>query len=89
MTITLPDEMRAGLEVRAKAEGYGSVDELVEVFLLAEEPFAGIRGPATQMRLAELMDEGLASGPAVPVTPELWERLHARIDGRSASAVTD
>lgn len=37
MTITLPDEMRAGLEARAKATGYASVDELVEDSLLAEE----------------------------------------------------
>ncbi len=84
MTITLPDEMRDSLEARAKAEGYESVDELVEDSLLAEDAFGGIREPAVQKRLAELIEEGLASGPSVPVTPEFWERLHARVDERLA-----
>ena len=82
MTITLPDEMRESLEARAKAAGYESVDELVEDAMQTEEVFAGIHEPAVQKRLAALIEEGLASGPTVPVTPEFWDRLHARVAER-------
>lgn len=84
MTITLPDEMRESLEARAKAAGYESVDEYVEDLASNDDLYADVSDPAAQLRLKELVDVGLASGPSVPVTPELWDRLHARVAERLA-----
>ena len=79
MTITLPDEMRESLEARASAAGYESIDEYVEDLASGDELFADVSDPAVQLRLKELVDVGLASGPSVPITPEFWDRLHARV----------
>ena len=66
MTITLPDEMRVGLEARAKAAGYESVDELVEDSLLAEDP-TGLGTPdwieANRNALLALAEQGRKSPP--------------------------
>ncbi len=80
MTITLPVEMRESLEARAKAAGYENVDEYVEDRLVDDQIFADFHDPALQLRLKELVDVGLASGPSVPVTPEFWDRVHARVE---------
>ena len=79
MTITLPDEMRASLEARAKAAGYESVDAFVGDLASDDDLFADVSDPAVQLRLKELVDVGLASGPSIPVTPEFWDRLYARV----------
>lgn len=38
--------------------------------------------PATRKRLLELAEEGLNSGPPVPVTPEFWEDLKRKVEER-------
>ena len=78
MTLTLPDEMRQTLEARAKATGFGKVDDCVEEMIANDQLAAGLGDPAMQERLKILIDEAMASGPATPVTPELWDRLNAR-----------
>lgn len=68
MTITLPDEMRASLEARAKAAGYESVDEFVEdcVDLESEHP-TDVSSPAwieaNREVLMALAEQGMKSPP--------------------------
>ena len=66
MTVTLPDEMRAGLEARAKAAGYVSVDELAEDVLCDEATQVGTLDwiEANRSALLALAEQGRNS-PAI------------------------
>lgn len=52
-----------------------------------------MRDDAAETRLLALVAEGVASGPAIPVTEEFWfdlkRRLDERLAGRDASEVRD
>lgn len=67
MTVTLPDDMRAGLEAAAERERVGSVDEFVRLLCLRALDRADAVAEEDQRRLTALVKEGLASGPAVEV----------------------
>lgn len=101
MTITLPDDLRDELEQGAKAEGYATVDEYVLAmylrarltgnpledfdFGLADWTDTPERVAARRERLNQLIQEGLDSGPAIPVTPEFWEDMRRRLEERMAA----
>lgn len=95
MTITLPDELRAELEQGAKAEGLGSPDQYVHIMYQRAKYHGSVLDdladlPADQLaevkrRLAELVQEGLNSGPAEPVTDEFWESLRRVAEGKAAA----
>ena len=82
MTITLPDEMRRTLEARAKATGFGEIDDYVEEIVANDQIAAGLGAPATQDRMSILLDEAFASGPAAPIVAEFWDRLDSKVAGR-------
>ena len=86
MTITLPDEMRAMLELNATAAGFGSVDEYVIDALTDDYEPHPTRPPdfRTRAELEKLLDEGMASGPPVPCDAAFWARLEAVV--RNAEA---
>ena len=92
MTITLPDEMRAMLELKATTAGFGSVDEFVIDALTDDYEPHPTRPPdfRTRAELEKLLDEGMASGPPVPGDAAFWaERrrvLAAKIIGRAGGA---
>lgn len=100
MTITLPDEMRAELEQRAKLGGFPSVEVYVAHVLLWSEPNAieddeDVELPPppadadyvvnSREELERKLLEGLNSGPAIPVTPEFWADLRKRVSERVAA----
>jgi hypothetical protein len=43
------------------------------------------RVAARRERLNQLIQEGLDSGPAIPVTPEFWEDLRRRVEAKVAA----
>ncbi len=96
MTITLPDELRAELEQGAKAEGLASPDQYVHVMYQRAKHHGRVLDdladlPADQLvevkrRLKELVQEGLNSGPAVPVTGEFWESLRQTAERKAAAS---
>ena len=84
MTITLPDELRETLESRAKAAGFDRVDDFVEDVVSGDIDLMRICDPGVQSRMKELVEEAIASGPAIPVDAEFWERLETRVTERLA-----
>ena len=92
MTITLPDEMRAMLELNATAAGFGSVDEFVIDALTDDYEPHPTRPPdfRTRAELEKLLDEGMASGPPIRADDAFWaERrrvLAAKLSARNGSA---
>jgi hypothetical protein len=82
VTITLPESMRAEVEATAKAAGFASAQEYVVA--LIEDDLAGddllppgYVPPAeitfrNREELMRLLDEGMNSGPPIPITPEFW-----------------
>jgi Arc/MetJ-type ribon-helix-helix transcriptional regulator len=83
MTITLPDDVRAQAEERAKAGGFASVDEYVadlvreDVTEYPDEPSPG-RGFDTREELGRLLDETLGS-PVLRMDEQFWQELDEQI----------
>ena len=77
--VNLPESEAQFVRERATEEGLSSPDEYV-ARLVREE-----RQRRLNERLAELLQEGIDSGPGIPVTPDLWERLHREIDEQVAA----
>lgn len=86
VTITVPDDMRQNLEVRAKSAGFDRIDDYVEEMIARDQLSAGLTGTSTQARLKELVDEAINSGPATPITAEFWERLNFKVAQSPADA---
>jgi antitoxin ParD1/3/4 len=70
MNISLPDEMKAFVEVQASQKGFGTISEYIRAI---------IREVQKQSVEAEKLDaillEGLKSGPASPMVKSDWERI--------------
>jgi antitoxin ParD1/3/4 len=77
--VNLPESEAQFVCERATEEGLSSPDEYV-ARLVREE-----RRRRLNERLAELIQEGIDSGPGIEVTPEYWERLHREIDEKVAA----
>lgn len=91
MTITLPDEMRATLELKAAAAGFASVDEYV-ADVLADGPDIIETGPPhfrTREEFDKLIEEGLASGVSGVMDDAFWDErrrvLAAKVNGRAGA----
>jgi antitoxin ParD1/3/4 len=84
MTVTLPDELRAGLEEAAGRERVGSVDEFVRLLCLRALDRADAVAEEDQRRLTALVQEGLASGPAVEVGEQFWAELRRAAEQKAA-----
>lgn len=90
MTITLPDDLRAGAEERAKALGFGTVEDYVLDLVRNDEAAdAPILRPENRAALERLLDEGAASGEPIVVDDAFWERrrqvLAERLTRRNGS----
>jgi antitoxin ParD1/3/4 len=75
-TITLPGPLQQFLERKLAAGGYGSESEYMQALLEAqrrEEELEAWEG------LRQKVEEGLASGPAIPATEEFWQGLRAEL----------
>jgi hypothetical protein len=55
---------------------------------LAEDTDSPERVAARRERLDQLIQEGLDSGPAIPVTPEFWDDMRRRLEERLAAKGT-
>ena len=83
MNISLPESMKAFIEEQVAAGGYGTTSEYLRA-LIREDQKAKARS-----RLAALLQEGIDSGPATPMTAEDWEglrrRVHEQLERNAAS----
>ena len=73
MNISMPDTMRDYVEGQLESKGYASVSEYMRSLVREQQR------QEAQDRLDALLLEGLDSGPAIPVTPEYWSNLKARL----------
>ncbi len=73
LTISLPDETVAYLQAKAQQGGHASVDAYLGAVLHE------IRLIEAKKRFEAKIQEAIDSGPAVPVTPEMWETLRREV----------
>ena len=71
VTISLPESLKAFIDHQVATKGYGNVSEYFRSLLREAQK------EEEDGRLEVLLLEGLASGDAVPVTPEFWKDLKA------------
>ena len=75
MNIALPEPMRAYVAERVASGQYGNTSEYVRELIRKDQR------EQTIARLRALVEEGLASGPAVPDTQADWDELKAIAKG--------
>ena len=75
MNIALPEPMRAYVAERVASGQYGNTSEYVRELIRKDQR------EQTIARLRALVEEGLASGPAVPDTQADWNELKAIAKG--------
>jgi antitoxin ParD1/3/4 len=80
MNISLPESMKAFIEEQVAAGGYGTTSEYLRA-LIREDQKAKARA-----RLAALIQEGIDSGPATPMTAEDWEEKRRRVHERDGGS---
>jgi antitoxin ParD1/3/4 len=71
--ITLSDDANQFVQDQLATGRFASVDEVVSKVL------EDARVRAAKAKLAELIREGIESGPAVEATDEWWQQLRAKI----------
>jgi antitoxin ParD1/3/4 len=89
MTITLPDELKAQLESKARAAGFATIAEYVCWLVQQEaapdaEVSPGDLGFASEAELEAKLLASLNSGPPIAVTPEFWDELRKDVAARAA-----
>lgn len=91
MTITLPEEMRARIEARARMHGYSSVSEYILSLVEEEEGESEATArevvnltPRDRAELEARLDEGMASGPPIRATDAFWEERQRVLEERMA-----
>lgn len=86
VNISMPSQLKRIMQKRMAEEGFENASEYVRQLIRAD---AGVgSSPPTIRTKADLeraLLEGLQSGPAVPVTPKLWDDLRKRVANRSRS----
>jgi antitoxin ParD1/3/4 len=78
-TITLPGSLQEFLARKLADSGYGSASEYLQALLEAkrvEEELEAWEG------LRQKVEEGLASGPAIPATEDFWTSFRAELASR-------
>jgi antitoxin ParD1/3/4 len=76
MNISLPDALKSFVDEQVAAESYGSASEYVRELLRRERD---------RVRFRTLVHQGFASGPAVAVEDDFFDRLRDSIRGSSAA----
>lgn len=87
MTITLPDELKDGLERKARAAGFATITEYLTDLATDADPDAELTaadlGYASEEDLEAHLLESLNSGPPILVTPEFWDELRKEVAVRA------
>jgi len=78
MNVALPEAMRLYVAERVAAGDYGNTSEYVRELIRRDQRDQECR------RLRALVEEGLASGPAEPMTEADWAELDAIAEGKIA-----
>ena len=73
MNIALPEVLKDYVQERVQHDGYSSVSEYVRELIRADQKQRAMREVEVALR------DGLASGPAVPVTKAMWAELRAGV----------
>lgn len=71
MNIALPDVMRDYVARRVESGQYGNTSEYVRDLIRKDQQEQGLA------RLRSLLMDGLASGPADPITQSFWDEVNA------------
>jgi antitoxin ParD1/3/4 len=74
MNISLPPALRRWIEEQVKRRGFGTASEYIRQVLRGEQE------REVRRRIDAALLEGLASGPATPMTPADWSDI--RREGR-------
>lgn len=91
MTITFPDGVGERIEAIAKRHGFASAAEYLMSLVEEAEIEAAARADATgpssltprnREELEKMLDESVASGPSIRVTPEFWEERRRALEER-------
>jgi antitoxin ParD1/3/4 len=70
LSFTLPDDMKTFVEEQANRRGFGTVSEFLTAMIAEVQ-----QHQTERQRLDAALLEGLASGPATPLTNEDWEDI--------------
>ena len=73
MNISVPASVREWIDERVSEGGYGSASEYVRELVRQD------RERHAMQRLEQQLLEGVASGPAVPMTTEDWKELRREV----------
>ena len=73
MGFALPETMRSYIDERVKSGSYGNTSEFIRDLIRRDQEAQAAK------RLRELIEEGLASGPATPLTDEDLASIRARM----------
>ncbi len=73
MSFALPETMRSYIDERVKSGSYGNTSEYIRDLIRRDQEAQAAK------RLRELIEEGLASGPATPLTDEDFASIRARM----------
>ncbi|PJK12830.1 type II toxin-antitoxin system ParD family antitoxin [Lysobacteraceae bacterium NML07-0707] len=76
MNISLPDELKAFVDERVAAQGYSSSSEFLRELICQS------RREKAAAFLHQLIAEGMASGPAEPVTAETFAQMRKELRER-------
>jgi hypothetical protein len=95
MTITLPSEIRAEAEAKAKAAGFSSVEAYIAALIAEDMPEEDLLPPdytpppeltpRSREELERMLDEGIASGNPIRVTPEFWAERRRVLEEKIAA----
>jgi antitoxin ParD1/3/4 len=80
MNISLPENLKDFVESQVQSGDYSSISEFMRTLVRREQKDRD----REQLELRIL--EGLSSGDAVEVTPEMWSQLRQRLRGREGKS---
>jgi antitoxin ParD1/3/4 len=78
MNISLPENLKAFVESQVESGDYSSVSEFMRELVRREQK--NCEREKLEMRILE----GLSSGDAIEVTPQMWDRLRQRLRDRGS-----
>lgn len=88
MTITIPDELHAKAETKAKQYGFASVEDyladLVEYDEGSDWPTKPIATGYSREKLEQLIQAGIDSGGAIEVNGAFWDERRRILDEKIA-----
>ena len=90
MQINLPDDTASIISQKAAAAGFPNQIEAYVAHLIASDEVEDYGAPAglsvvgkSREEVEAMIDAGIESGPATPMTAEDWQQLHNQVDQRS------